>query len=289
MRKLSTILREENLDEWVGMLAKYVDRGDGWYDRQVANARKAWVAFRRSHGYKGYAPLLTYPEVQQKLGKSEVYNVGLTLQHANVSGYETCQWRTKSCTAVCVLDNGNGRYSSVQKARNVRTWFLAENPFNFITLLFDEIERTSQQHDRLLVRLNVNSDIPWHEIVPSMFDRGMFSNVDFYDYTKNPAVLQTDGMVGDRYRLVFSLSERIRTVSQMEDVYGFVDNGGTVAVVTVRKKNEPAVYETCTRDVVDGDVTDNRFDESGVFVDLYAKGKARNLKVGGFVRDLGKM
>jgi len=288
MKKMTTLLAGCDLNSHVAQLYTNSVRMNPWYEHEVKRARAEWVAFRRSHGYKGYAPLFTYPEVQKKLGKTAEYNIGLTLQHANVSGIETCQWRTKSCTAVCVLDNGNGRYSSVQKARNVRTWFLAHSPFSFVTLLFDEVSRVSHEHDRVLVRMNVNSDIPWHEVMPEFFSQ-CWPNVDFYDYTKNPAVLRTNGWVADRYRLVFSLSERIRTDAQMAEVYDFIDEGGTVAVVTVRKKNEPAVYETCSRDVVDGDKTDNRYDECGAFVDLYAKGKARNLKVGGFVRDLGKM
>jgi hypothetical protein len=38
--------------------------------------------------------------------------------------------------------------------------------------------------------------------------------------------------------------------------------------------------------VVDGDISDDRYRERGVFVDLSAKGKARKLPVGGFVRDI---
>lgn len=247
----------------------------------VADSRRIWLSFRQTHGFKSSADLLTHPDNQLKLGKSKVYTVGLTLQHADVSGVETCGWRTDSCTATCVLDNGNGRYNSVQTARNVRTWFLRDHPDAFVVLLVDEIMK-ARKHGKVLVRLNVNSDLRWYRIIPSLFD-GRLRNVSFYDYTKNPAILGTDGMVGVKYRLCYSVSERDKNWNRVHD---FVHNGGTVAVVTVRKKSDAPPKVFLGLRVVDGDASDNRFRERGVIVDLSAKGKARLLPVGGFVRNI---
>lgn len=254
---------------------------------QVKKAKLYWAMFRKEQGFKESAPdLFTHPANQAKLGKSDTYTLGLTIQHANVSGWETCAWRTASCTATCVLDNGNGRYDKVQHARNVKTQFLAKYPRWFVILMVDEIIRTAEKYDNVLVRLNVNSDLRWYEILPSLFTgkEKRIKNVNFYDYTKNPAVLRGNGMVAPRYRLCFSLSEN--DARRMNKVDNFVSNGGTVAVVTVRKKSvePPAVWRN--KPVVDGDLSDDRFRERGVFVDLSAKGKARKLPVGGFVRDI---
>lgn len=257
-------------------------------DELRRHARETWSQFRKLHGFKTDAPLLTLPENQTKLGKSAVYSVGLTLQHADVAGVEMCPWRTPECTATCVLDNGNGRYQVVQHARNVRTWFLMDNPMLFVALMWAEIDSLASKHERLLVRLNVNSDVSWHKFIPSMFD-DCWDNVDFYDYTKNPSVLRTNGKVAERYRLVYSASDKDVTPARWTSITRFVRAGGTVAVVTVRKRDDapPKRWNGCR--VVDGDATDNRYDERGSFVDLYAKGKARNLTVGGFVRDLSKV
>lgn len=252
----------------------------------VPIAKKHWATFREQNGFKHSAPaLFTHPANQAKLGKSDTYTLGLTIQHADVSGWETCAWRTESCTATCVLDNGNGRYDRVQQARNVKTQFLAKYPRWFVILMVDEIMRTADTYDKVLVRLNVNSDLRWYAIIPSLFvGEKRICNVDFYDYTKNPAVLRGNGMILPRYRLCYSLSEN--DARRMNKVDNFVSNGGTVAVVTVRKKSvePPAVWRN--KPVVDGDLSDDRFRERGVFVDLSAKGKARKLPVGGFVRDI---
>ena len=256
--------------------------------KRVEWAKDVWASFRMDHGFKRSASeLLTHPANQAKLGKSDIYTVGLTLQHADVSGYETCAWRTDSCTATCVLDNGNGRYDVVQKARTVKTLFLAKKPTAFVVLLAHELSVLSEKYDKVLVRLNVNSDLRWYKIAPSLFTS--LPSMSFYDYTKNPAVLSGDGFVAPNYRLCYSLSES-DTSRRMSKVDSFILRGGTVAVVTVRKKSDavPVMYRGLP--VADGDATDDRFNERGVFVDLSAKGKARKIPVGpfGFVRDISK-
>lgn len=268
---------------------EYFNLPDELRKEHVAWAKWEWGKFRESHGFVRSAPkLLTHPANQSKLGKSDIYTVGLTLQHANVSGWETCAWRTPSCTATCVLDNGNGRYDMVQKARTVKTLFLAKKPKAFMYLLCDELRVLSGKYENLLVRLNVNSDLRWYKIAPSLFTS--LPTVAFYDYTKNPSVLRTTGMVADNYRLCYSISES-DTVRQMNKVDMFVRSGGTAAVVTIRNKKDapPSVWRG--NPVVDGDVTDDRFNERGVFVDLTAKGKARKISVNpfGFVRDIHKV
>ena len=236
-------------------------------------ARVVWAAFRERHGFKYDAPkLFTYPSSQAKLAKSEQFTVGLTLQHAAVSGVETCPWRGE-CARVCVLDNGNGRYANTQQGRNVKTLFLYEHPEEFTRLLAHELRGLSATYERVLVRLNVNSDLRWYRILPTLVDGSTFSNVYFYDYTKNAAVLSGAGMVAANYRAVYSVNEG----SNLEKVAAFVARGGTAAIVTTRKKNTPPPSTFMGLPVVDGDSTDNRFDERGTWVDLAAKGKARAL------------
>ena len=236
-------------------------------------ARVAWATFRESHGFKYDAPkLFTYPASQAKLGKSEQFTVGLTIQHAAVAGVETCPWRGE-CASVCVLDNGNGRYANTQRGRNVKTLFLYEHPEEFTRLLAHELRGLAAKYERVLVRLNVNSDLRYYRILPELVDGELFPNVFFYDYTKNSAVLSGWGMVAAHYRAIYSVNES----SDMTKVRAFVARGGTAAIVTARKKNTPPPAYFMGLPVLDGDITDNRYDERGAWVDLSAKGKARAL------------
>jgi len=255
---------------------------DGTVGSNLKTSRAHWLQFRQSNGFGSYANLLTLPSVQHKLKKSKIYTVGLTIQHADVSGVETCAWRGH-CTSVCVLDNGNGRYNSVQKARNVKTQFLAQQPEHFLRILGAEIKKHSREQDVVLVRLNVNSDLRWYNILTSLANNqaGM-DNVYVYDYTKNPAVLTGNGMVGTRYRIVYSVNES----SDMDKVISFIQNGGTAAIVTNRHKTQKTLDSYMGIPLIDGDTSDDRYNESGVWVDLAAKGKARTMGDVGFVRHL---
>lgn len=248
----------------------------------VKDAKAALKAFRIENGFSSYANLLTLPDVQHKLKKSEIYTVGLTIQHANVSGIETCAWRGH-CTSVCVLDNGNGRYSSVQKARNVKTQFLAKYPVEFLRILGSEIKKHSDENEKVLVRLNVNSDLRWYQILTTLSNgHPKMPNVYIYDYSKNPAILQGDGKVGNKYRIIYSVNEK----SDLARVRSFVSRGGTAALVTNRKKKGRVLQSFLGIPVVDGDLSDDRYHEHGVWVDLAAKGKARQMPDVGFVKKI---
>jgi len=248
----------------------------------VKDAKAALKAFRIENGFGSYANLLTLPDVQHKLKKSEIYTVGLTIQHANVSGIETCAWRGH-CTSVCVLDNGNGRYSSVQKARNVKTQFLAKYPVEFLRILGSEIKKHSDENEKVLVRLNVNSDLRWYQILTTLSNgHPKMPNVYIYDYSKNPAILQGDGKVGNKYRIIYSVNEK----SDLARVRSFVSRGGTAALVTNRKKKGKVLQSFLGIPVVDGDLSDDRYHEQGVWVDLAAKGKARQMPDVGFVKKI---
>jgi hypothetical protein len=253
--------------------------------------RAEWAAFRKARGLAPTSPpLLTYPQDQLKLGKSDAYTVGLTLQSADTAGVECCPWRGE-CAAVCVLKNGNGRYNKVQKARDVKTQFLAEHPLSFMRLLLHELDRVAVTHEAEAwrCRLNVNSDLRWYRIVPWLFER--WGNSLFYDYTKNPAVLSPGfgdevlpgkGYVAGNYLLVYSLNEK----SNMDTVLEFLERGGNASVVTNRKKGQPVRGEWLERPMVDGDVTDDLWSHRpGAWIDLSAKGSARkDMEANPFVR-----
>jgi hypothetical protein len=152
-----------------------------------------------------------------------------------------------------------------------------------VRILGSEIKKHSNEQDTVLVRLNVNSDLRWYNILTSLANNeaGM-DNVFVYDYTKNPAILSGDGMVGSRYRVVYSVNEN----SDMDKVQSFIRNGGTAAIVTNRHKTQKTMDSYNGLPLVDGDLSDDRYNEKGVWVDLAAKGKARTMGDVGFVRSL---
>jgi hypothetical protein len=274
MTKISLTKKTPNLSATLESSTYDLDRALTVTDSGALRiARNEWATYRQAQGFKYSSPkLLTYPANQAKLDKSEAFTVGLTLQHADTSGVECCPWRGE-CTAICVLDNGNGRYPMVQLARDVKTKFLYDHPQAFMVLLGHELRELSTKFERVLVRLNMNSDLRFYKILPKLVNGEIFRNLFFYDYTKNPATLSTNGIVAKQYRLVYSVSES----SNMVKVREFVANGGTAAIVTSRTKKQAPPASFMGLPVVDGDITDNRYDERGVWVDLSAKGKARAL------------
>ena len=241
----------------------------------VKAARLLWAEFRKGYGFKGNARIMTYPEGQLKLGKSEMFTLGLTLASGDGAGVETCPWRGE-CSAVCVLKHGKGGLPAVQRARIARTQFAERYPREFFAIVAEEIDTARRKYGEIVVRLNVNSDLRFYRAAPGFFDGSLFGEgVRFYDYTKNPAILKGDGWLTPLYRAVYSMHEGSNPVKVAE----FLKRGGTVAMVTDRPRKGdvlPAIElggeEFAT---VDGDSHDNRLlDPAGVIVDLYAKGSA---------------
>lgn len=222
-----------------------------------------------------------------KIAKNKAPTMGLTMSshcscRREVDGQlqvlNTCPW-AGACAAVCVLKHGHGSRPKVVSARNWRTSLLFDYPMAFAVVLRHEIltaaRRTNGQP--FLARLNVNSDLPWH-LIPELFE-GV--PIQAYDYTKDPSILGsiTGGWVHRNYRKVYSWSETSNPIT----VRKFLARGGTIAMVTNRKKGQPPrgrmVIAGDAFPVVDGDQSDNRWETpGGVIVDLYAKGAARNRK-----------
>lgn len=263
------------------------------YEDLVRWAKEQWAATRHKFGFKEvYAPITTEPSANNKLDKGEVPSYGLTLQHYVVRlmvglVVNACPW-AGDCTKVCVLDSGNGRYDRVQQARRARLEFMVTKPFWFFVLLGYEVGKAVEKHGGngtgtpaapvILFRPNVNSDVQWEKIAPSLVDGSIFGNdVLFYGYTKDPAHLSGDGWVTDHYRVSYSWNES----SPGWRVAKFLKRGGSVAVVTNRKKGQPLrIAGFCGPEfpTVDADKTDEWMFESGVIGDLSAKGKARGIE-----------
>lgn len=240
-------------------------------------AREFYVG---QHGYKTAPRLATYPESQHKLGMSAVPAIGLSLAVASTSEeWNVCLWSTAGCRAACVLlTAGKGLFPSVQRARQVKTLFLAAEPQAFVTLLHAELVAFVAARGPSDFRPNVASDLRWEHIAPALFS---IEGLRVYDYTKAPRAQREPG---ENYRLVFSVSEREHSVSEALE---YLQSGGNAAVVfdTVKGHALPATYNGFP--VLDADVSDSRVDDpAGHVVGLRAKGAARGGRdTTGFVKE----
>ena len=251
----------------------------------LAAFRSAMVAERVAVGFIARtAPLLTAPDGNVKLDKSNAY--GLSLSPASTAGWNVCRASSAGCRAVCLATSGKGGLESVQDGRRWKVALLAAVPALFVRALADELRRTQRRRPvdclgrrtgpLVPVRLNVLSDLDWPRIAPELFD---LPGNRFYDYTK-----RTGRRVPANYHLTMSANERHAD----EDLAALAGTYGTnVAVVfdTTRGHALPATYAGVR--VVDGDLSDSRWsDEVGVIVGLRAKGAAIGDR-SGFVRAVG--
>lgn len=251
----------------------------GPIDPAAMDVKEARARLRRYYvereGYSALPALLTPPSAQPKLRKSVKSAYGLTLAPADMSGWESCLWRTPACTAACVLATG-GRsvMAPIRRARSAKTRALGAEPQAFVTLLAHEIDAAVRRHGAIDLRLNVASDLRWERIAPAILDR---PGVRAYDYTKAPVGQREPGTVGgEGYALTFSVSERPQSV---KEALRWLESGGNAAVVFERMTRSdwdgilPTDWEGFK--VIDGDMTDSRRDdEPGTVVGLRAKGSA---------------
>jgi hypothetical protein len=258
--------------------------GDGLAGRRDTETGDIIAGHREAVGFvRTKADVLTPPDANMKLDKGVTPSYGLTLAHALLSRWNACPW-AGDCTKVCVLNNGNGRYSTTQMAWLWRTNFLADNPLEALYRIGWELGRAVRKNGDILFRPNVNSDLRWDLILPNL---GNVDGIRTYGYSKNPGVLMGNGRPTGIYT-AYSWNEN----SNAERVRSYLNAGGAVAVVTNRKPKS-AIDKDAVRlamgvgpeiDVVDADLTDEWMFQSGVIGDLSAKGKARDLiGVSGFV------
>jgi hypothetical protein len=184
-------------------------------------------------------------------------------------------------------DVRRGIRNQIQEARRLRTRAYFEHRDSFMARLAIEISRAIKRAQAQgyvpVFRLNGTSDIRWESVPVGGFANimAMFSDVQFYDYTKLP----NRKNIPTNYHLTFSLAESNDTFA-----IAAMANGMNVAAVfrnqeTVARYVANGMVLGETRPVVRGDDTDLRFlDASGHVVALYAKGNGRRDR-SGFVRD----
>lgn len=199
--------------------------------------------------------------------------LGLSLAPHTISGKNLCPHASEGCALACLNTAGMGVFSNVQKARLEKTKYLLENRADFLAQLRKEIANAKKRIEKLAIRLNVLSDLPWHNLI----EMEKTPDVSYYDYTPNPSrmIQYLKGELPSNYHLTFSRKENNQAHVEL-----ILAMGGNVAVVFDKL---PKTY--LGKEVIDGDETDLRFlDKKGVVVGLKAKGKAKKDTSGFVVR-----
>lgn len=219
-------------------------------------------------------------------GTSKGYLTGIIyLAPHTIAGIgNVCSHASEACKQACLYSAGRGAYNNVQKARINRTRMLFNDKQAFGLTLEKEIvaliKKATKNNLIPCIRLNGTSDIAWHKI-KFEFKSGMkqtlierFSNVQFYDYTKNDNRVKET--LPSNYRLTFSRSE-----SNEQKAIELLNKGVNIAVVF--RKQLPETWKGFA--VFNGDNTDLRFlDPKNHVIGLKAKGNAKK-DISGFVVD----
>jgi len=221
-------------------------------------------------------PLLSSSNAKLEKGEKMGWmTLGLSLAPYTLSGRQLCPHASKGCAAACLYTAGHGRFDNVKLARLERSKRFLTDRAAFLEQLKAEIKKgqktAKKKGMRLAVRLNVMSDLPWHNLI----DMSEFVDVQFYDYTPNPhRMLQwAAGELPSNYHVTFSRKE---------------DNQDAVALAVAHGVNVATVFDAVPtgyagRPVVDGDLSDLRFlDPKNVIVGLKAKGDGKK-DTSGFV------
>ena len=210
---------------------------------------------------------------------------GIHLAPANLSGYETCKWRSKGCTMACLNTAGRGQMNSIQDSRIAKTKLFFEQTEDFLTKLQKEIASTIKSAKKkameAVFRPNLTSDLLWEDI---KFEDGetilqKFPETQFYDYTKSFMRMAQfiNGELPSNYHLTFSRSENNQKLVEM-----VLEMGGNVAVVF--RGQLPKTWKGY--EVINGDENDLRFRDKkgGYIVGLIEKGRAKKDETG-FVQE----
>jgi len=203
---------------------------------------------------------------------SKMYTYIIYLAPANTSGYNVCSHSTPECRLGCLSTSGRNKLelwagmNRIQNARTVKTKLFFEEQDFFMQWMIEEIKSSKKKAERegfyFSVRLNGTSDIVWENVKYNgltIFE--IFSDVQFYDYTKNASRLIKK--LPENYHITLS-----HTGKNTEICKSHLACGGNVAVVFTG--GLPETWNGYK--VIDGDLTDYRPNDGyGVVVGLKFK------------------
>lgn len=237
----------------------------------------------KQNNYKAVKNLLSKGSTNTKTAKNNLETFILYLAPSKiVDGFNLCPFASDGCTKGCLYSAGRGRFSNVQLSRINKTKFWGYDRANFYVQLANELlsihDKAIKKDEKIAIRLNGTSDIDHLYLLERFsginFLDPFYSNLLFYDYTKNPNIVSR--YKNTNYKITFSRSE-----SNEPEAKVILKNGGNVAIVF--QGQLPETWNGYK--VINGDETDLRyFDPSNVVVGLIAKGDAKKDQTGFVVR-----
>ena len=237
----------------------------------------------KQNNYKAVKNLLSKGSTNSKTAKNNLETFILYLAPSKiVDGFNLCPFASIGCTKGCLYSAGRGRFSNVQLSRINKTKFWGYDRANFYVQLANELlsihDKAIKKDEKIAIRLNGTSDIDHLYLLERYsginFLDPFYSNLLFYDYTKNPNIVSR--YKNTNYKITFSRSEANEPEAKV-----ILKNGGNVAIVF--QGQLPETWNGYK--VINGDETDLRyFDPSNVVVGLIAKGDAKKDQTGFVVR-----
>ena len=226
--------------------------------------------------YKHVKNLLSAGNTNTKTAKNNLKTFILYLAPADIIGsHNLCPFASDGCKKACLYSAGRGKFSNVQESRINKAKYWAYDREAFYIQLANEImniyDKSINTGEKIAIRLNGTSDIDHLHLLKKYagidFLDSFYSNLLFYDYTKNPNHIKK--YINTSYKLTFSRSE-----SNDNIVDQVLSNGGNVAIVFNKLPETYKGYQ-----VINGDETDLRyFDPKNVVIGLIAKGEAKKDK-----------
>lgn len=228
---------------------------------------------KRQTGFAYLGGINTSAKLLKNMKVSHNMTYILYLAPANESGYNVCPNSTPECRLGCLATSGRAgieiltnNTDRIKMSRINKTKLFYENNAFFMAWLIADIKakqaKAKKQGYDFSVRLNGTSDIDWQNETfegKNIFEH--FSDVQFYDYTKNPAKFVNKPA---NYHLTFSYSGR-----NTETCQKLLERGFNVAMVFNIKKESELPKTFMNYNVFSGDITDARFkDNKGVVIGL---------------------
>lgn len=195
--------------------------------------------------------------------KTKTYGLSLVPHTLNSRGENLCKFSTKECRQLCLNMTGRAAFNSVQNARRIKTDFFVEQKATFLEKLYKELVDIDNKGEKVLVRLNVVSDVDWNtEFAKAGYDIGALENITFYAYTKNPFQIEDNVLPNQHFTFSYSGGNWMWCEKFLKE------KKANVAVVF--KDKLPDNYKGFK--VINGDLDDERtLDEKGVIVGLKYK------------------
>lgn len=205
----------------------------------------------------------------QKIEKGKKDNFDTLVLYLSASknaGKDLCSYASTGCRLACLVESGHrliekrSGKDKINIARIVKSWITIYRKDLAETVLCDEIKlakkRAHKNGSKFAVRLNGTSDLDFSKVYNA------FSDVQFYDYTKDPNRIELPN-----YHLTFSYANNAK--SRIKHYKQALSRGQSIAFPVVSTDVNQALS---LADTYDMDKTDLRFlDSKGKYGILKAK------------------